>query len=108
MAAEVERCARGEPARRAKDAGEPLRSGQADCGEERREHLLQDGRLMVGVEAAGVGEQPDARGAERFRLEADLRFAAIEGGAIGLESKESDEAGRVLSDLAGQREDAGA
>ena len=64
--------------------------------------------LVVGVEAGGVREDPDARLPDRLFLQAELCFRALEGGAVGADAHHREVAWLVLQDLACQGAGAGA
>src|SRR5436309_3230137 len=66
------------------------------------------GELVVSVEAAGVGQYPEARAGDRVGLGADCGLGAVETGAVGGDSDDGDVVGRVCGGEGGEAGGAGA
>ena len=63
------------------------------------EELCEGGGLVVGVEAAGVGENPGVAAAEGDRLEADAGVFDAGDDAIGTDADEGDDGGAPAFDF---------
>src|SRR5580700_2763253 len=63
------------------------------------EELCEGGRLIVGVEAAGVGEDPGMAAAEEVLLEADAGIFYAGDDAVGSDADEGDDGGAPAFDL---------
>src|SRR4051812_44582915 len=82
--------------------------GFADGGAELGKGFAEFGDGVVGVQSAGVGEDPDAGGAGGgVGLLADGCVGIGEGGAVGADAEERDPGGAVFVDLADEARDAG-
>ena len=63
------------------------------------EELGEGGGLVVGVEAAGVGEDPGVAAAERGLLEADTGIPDAGDDAVGADADEGDDGGAPAFDF---------
>ena len=63
------------------------------------EELCEGGRLVVGVEAAGVGEDPGVAAAEGGLLEADAGVFDAGNDAVGTDADEGDDGGAPTFDF---------
>src|SRR5437868_8256280 len=63
------------------------------------EELCEGGRLIVGVEAAGVGEDPGVAAAEEVLLEADAGIFDAGDDAVGSDADEGDDGGAPAFDF---------
>jgi len=67
----------------------PCNSPEAEVSEE----LCEGGGLVVGIEAAGVGEDPGVAAAEKGLLEADAGVFDTRDDAVGVNADEGDDGG---------------
>src|SRR5271156_1177588 len=73
-----------------------LRNGpEAEVSKE----LCEDGRLIVGVESAGVGEDPGVAAAEEVLLETDASIFYAGDDAVGSDADEGDDGGSPAFDF---------
>src|SRR6266550_5013935 len=63
------------------------------------EELCEGGRLIVGVEAAGVGEDPGVAAAEEVLLQADAGVFYAGDDAVGSDADEGDDRGAPAFDF---------
>src|SRR5690349_19533058 len=59
-------------------------------------------QLVVGVQAAGIGQEPDGGAAQRFLLASQFRLGTAEGFSIGRHAEKSHNRGLIAANLSPQ------